>query len=208
MTDPTTPNTNAPGGGTQPAGGDSTPGQQTPKTFTQDQVDAIVAERLTRERGKFADYDTLKGRAAKWQEHEDAQKSEMEKLADSIKAAQAERDDAISRANDLLIRSAFIAAGAASNLVNPADAYALADLSNVTIGDDGKVTGVEDAVKVLVEGGRLPVKGRTTAPSTNGGAGAPQRPGQGEPPLSAEELEVARRMGIKPEEYAKYKSKT
>ena len=35
--------------------------QQEPRTFTQDEVNAIVADRLTRERAKYADYDDLKG---------------------------------------------------------------------------------------------------------------------------------------------------
>ena len=39
--------------------------QQEPRTFTQDEVDAIVADRLTRERAKYADYDDLKAQAGK-----------------------------------------------------------------------------------------------------------------------------------------------
>ena len=39
--------------------------QQEPRTFTQDEVNAIVADRLTRERAKYADYDDLKGKAGK-----------------------------------------------------------------------------------------------------------------------------------------------
>lgn len=39
--------------------------QQEPRTFTQDEVNAIVADRLTRERAKYADYDDLKGKAGR-----------------------------------------------------------------------------------------------------------------------------------------------
>lgn len=39
--------------------------QQEPRTFTQDEVNAIVADRLTRERAKYADYDDLKAQAGK-----------------------------------------------------------------------------------------------------------------------------------------------
>lgn len=208
MTEPTTPTSDAPGGGgdtpIQPDGG----GGQTPKSFTQEQLDAILADRLSRERQKYADYDTLKTAADELKKLQDAQKSEAEKLQDSLKAAQAERDEAVQRANDTLIKAAFISAGAAANLVNPADAYALADLSGVSIKEDGTVDGVEAAVKAIVDGGRLPVKGKTPAPSLNGGAGSTQRPGSGEPPLTAEELATAKKMGVKPEDYAKYKAKT
>ena len=37
--------------------------QQTGRTFTQDEVNAIVAERLSRERAKYADYNDLKAKA-------------------------------------------------------------------------------------------------------------------------------------------------
>ena len=39
--------------------------QQEPRTFTQDEVNAIVADRLTRERAKYADYDDLKAKAGR-----------------------------------------------------------------------------------------------------------------------------------------------
>ena len=39
--------------------------QKENRTFTQDEVNAIVADRLTRERAKYADYDDLKAKAGK-----------------------------------------------------------------------------------------------------------------------------------------------
>lgn len=60
------------------------------KTFTQAELDQIVADRLTRERRKFGDYDDLKKRAAKLAEIEDAQKSEVEKLNDQLASTQVE----------------------------------------------------------------------------------------------------------------------
>ena len=41
------------------------PAQQENRTFTQDEVNAIVADRLARERAKYADYDDLKAQAGK-----------------------------------------------------------------------------------------------------------------------------------------------
>ena len=37
-------------------------GQQPERTFTQAEMNAIIADRLNRERGKFADYDELKAK--------------------------------------------------------------------------------------------------------------------------------------------------
>ncbi len=52
------------------------------KTFSQDQLDAIVGERLARERAKYADYEELKAKAAKFDEAEEANKSELEKAVE------------------------------------------------------------------------------------------------------------------------------
>src|SRR5690349_8502501 len=58
------------------------------KTFTQAEIDAIVEQRLVRERKKFSDYETLKERAARLDE------IERERLSD-IEKAQKERDEAM-----------------------------------------------------------------------------------------------------------------
>ncbi len=57
---------------------------------TQAALDAIIGERVARERGKFGDYDDLKAKAARLAEIEDANKSEAQKAADRITAAEAE----------------------------------------------------------------------------------------------------------------------
>ncbi len=44
---------------------ETAPAQKENRTFTQDEVNAIVADRLARERAKYADYDDLKAQAGK-----------------------------------------------------------------------------------------------------------------------------------------------
>lgn len=56
------------------------------KTFTQDEVNKIVGERLAREKAQFADYEDLKVKAARLDEIESANKSELEKATDKIAA--------------------------------------------------------------------------------------------------------------------------
>ena len=53
------------------------------KTFTQADVDAIVDKRLAREREKYADYDAIKAKAAKFDEAEQAAKSELQKAQEA-----------------------------------------------------------------------------------------------------------------------------
>ena len=58
------------------------------KTLSQAEVDKIVADRVARERKKFADYDTLKKKASELDKIQESQKSETQKLNDRL-AAQA-----------------------------------------------------------------------------------------------------------------------
>ena len=52
------------------------------RTFTQDEVNAIVGKRLAEEKGKYADYEDLKAKAAKYDEAEEASKSELQKAVE------------------------------------------------------------------------------------------------------------------------------
>lgn len=69
---------------------DETTPEQGARTFTQEDVDRIVAERLRREREKYADYDDLKARAAA----ADASKSELQQLAERLAATEKRMQEA------------------------------------------------------------------------------------------------------------------
>lgn len=56
------------------------------RTFTQSEMNAIVSDRLSRERAKYADYEALKEKAAKFDAAEEAGKSELQKAAEQITA--------------------------------------------------------------------------------------------------------------------------
>jgi hypothetical protein len=174
------------------------------RTFTQEDVDGIVKDRLNREHEKYKDYDDLKTKAQKFTEAEEAQKSELQKATEAKQAAEAQRDAALQKANERMIRAEFISAASGLDVAHPEDAYALADKADVSITEDGKVVGAAEAVKALVDGGRLPLKTKPKAPGLNGGAGGGRdedRPVE----LSVEEKQIAARLGVKPEDYAKQK---
>ena len=63
------------------------------RTFTQTELNAIVADRLSREKGKYADYEDLKAKAAKFDAAEEAAKSELQKAAEKANALQAKMDE-------------------------------------------------------------------------------------------------------------------
>lgn len=62
------------------------------KTFTQAEVDAIIGDRLKRDRQKYADYEALKEKAEKYDAAEEANKSELQKAIESRDALQNELD--------------------------------------------------------------------------------------------------------------------
>lgn len=56
---------------------------------TQADLDRIIADRLSREKAKYADYPDLKAKAAKFDEVEQANKTELQKALDRAAAAEA-----------------------------------------------------------------------------------------------------------------------
>ena len=205
---------NADGGGKQPDGGKSTnsqdggqepPVSQDDKTFTQAELDAVLKTRLDRERQKlaeqFGDYDDLKTQAAEWKQHQDAQKSELEKLQEQATQAQQERDDAIELANKRLRDAAIISEASKAGFANPQDAIVLLDHSGVEIDDKGNVQGVSDAIKKLADEKKYLLTSKQPAPNVDGGAGGGKKGGK-PAPTEAEIRELAAVYGVNAEHMA------
>ena len=70
----------------------ATQGATAEKTFTQAEMDAIIGDRLARERAKYADYAEIKEKAAKFDEAEEANKSELQKAVEERDALKARID--------------------------------------------------------------------------------------------------------------------
>lgn len=65
---------------------DKTTETEEAKTFTQEEVNHIVGKRVAIEAAKYADFDELKAKAAKFDEMEEANKSELEKAREKATA--------------------------------------------------------------------------------------------------------------------------
>lgn len=200
---------NVTGDGQLPVGGDGT---------TISLTTAQLEQRLERERQKitrqYGDYDDLKAAKTELDRLRQEQMSELEKAqtaaaeaAKKVADAEAAQQLAEQMAQNTLIKAAIMAAAAGANVANVEDAYLLADLSGVSIDDDGKVAGATEAVKALVDVGRLPLRDGPRAPSLDGGAGGGDRTKEGAAKLTQEELIVAAKMGLTPEQYAEHKQK-
>lgn len=145
-------------GGQQPPAGTPPAGGGGDKTFSQADLDRIVAERLSREQKKYADYEELKKSATELKKLQDAQLSETEKRDKRIKdleAAQADWENK-GRAREMeiterLIRAEVRVLASGMGFTNPDDAYALAALGDVKIDDEGNVQGVQKALEKLAK---------------------------------------------------------
>lgn len=177
------------------------------KTFTQAQLDELIAKRIERERKKFVDYDEIKAKVSEYeaqlQAQREAEMSEVEKAQDQAKQFEAqlaeiraqletERNNARQQA----IKNEFIKVATSANIIDIDAAMALSDLSAVEIGEDGKVNGVDDVIKTLVEHKPYLVAKKQTQPigtATNGGNGGQTEKTADQ--LLAEAAEKARKSG-------------
>lgn len=131
------------------------------KTFTQAELDEIIGKKVGKLKSRYADYDEIKTKAseyeAKLEEQRLAELSEKERAEELAKKFEAEKSDLQARLDALRketeqekIRNEFTKVASGAGITYLDDALALSDLSAVTI-EDGKVVGVDDVVKALVE---------------------------------------------------------
>lgn len=126
-----------------------TPNEPKPaeKALTQAEVDRIVKERVERERAKYGDYSDLKTKAAKLDEIEAANASDLEK---AVKKAREEgMAEVQATANSRLIAAEARALAAEARFRNPTLAIKAIDTSGVKVADDGTVDAA--AIKSLLD---------------------------------------------------------
>lgn len=177
-------------------------GQQSeagPRAYTQAEIDAIIRDRLARERQKYADYDALKEAAERWRQHEEAQKTAEQRQAEELAKLQAELETTKRQAAETLLKARVIAAAGQMRAKVPEDAWRLVDPTALSEADDGAVA---EAVKALIEAGRLPTLDKPTAPPLDGGVGSERRMTP-TPTLTERQRRAARFARMTDEEYAK-----
>lgn len=135
------------------------------KTFTQEELDRIVADRVARERkklDKFSDYDDLKAKLSEYERQQEERKraemSEIERYQADLEAERTAKQTLEQRISEMeasiqreKINAEFIKVATSHNIAYIDDAKLLADLSDVKIDENGNIVGVEEAVKALVE---------------------------------------------------------
>jgi len=161
-------------------------GLPAPTTFTQDQLDVILKERLARAMSTseadflaklgIDDIATVKKTLADAEVAKKAQMTELEKAKAEIaeaetKAAQAttEAEAIKTQAAEALLKAAIISQ--AGNFNVPMDAWAFIDRSKIEAQDDGTYKGIDEALKVLIEAKPYLIKADSDTP----GPGTPAR---------------------------------
>lgn len=135
-------------------GAAATPKPETPEPkkldLTQEQLDAIIADRIKRAQPK--DYEDLKAKAARLDEIEEAKKTDEQKAKDAAAEADRKAAERIAVADARLRTAAILTEAAKQNAANPATvAKLLATEESIEVKDDGTVAGVEAAVKALLK---------------------------------------------------------
>jgi hypothetical protein len=135
------------------------------KTFTQEEIDRIVADRVARANKKlekFADYDELKTKLSEYTKAEEERKkaemtetermqAELDELKRIAQEAEETKSKTLESANKRLIKSEFKVLAKDLGVRKDAldDAFVLADMSGVEIDEEGNVTGVKEALESL-----------------------------------------------------------
>ena len=168
------------------------------KSYTQEEVNQMMGKTRRETRDKFSDYETLKERAAKADELEQAQLTEKERLEARVEQAEKNAQAADQRITEAMIATAVQVQAGQMGIVDPEAAFLLVDRANIRYTAEAGVSGVEDALTQLLEK-KAYLKGPVRAPNINpegGQADAPVR-------LTAEQRDAAKYLGMTEEQYAK-----
>ena len=184
---------------TQPVEAATPTGESTAEpTYTQEQVNQMMGKTRREERGKFSDYGTLKERAAKADELEQAQLTEKERLEARVEQAEKQAQAADQRIAEALISTAIQVQAGQMGVVDPEAASLLIDRSNVRYSAEDGVSGVEDALTQLLEN-KPYLKATNRTPNINPEGGQPDNPVR----LTAAQREAAKYLGMTEEQYSK-----
>lgn len=113
------------------------------KTFTQTELNTVIAQRLQQERAKFADYDSLRQQVATLQ---GAQQTEAQRA----QALEQQNQQLATKAKETGVEAAITRE--ASKIGLDADAaYKLADQSKLKLDDAGNVTNAAEIVKAVAD---------------------------------------------------------
>lgn len=147
------------------------PKAPTERTFTQADVNAFLARQKRDLLAGAENVAELRAKAQRLDELEAESMSELERERESRVRAEEELTRIRENARQQLVQAAILSEATRQKALRPEHMHRLIDLDAVTVGDDGQVTGAEDAVKAFLESNPEYV-GRPQAPAGSADQGA------------------------------------
>ena len=162
-------------------------GQETarPETFSREYVEELRRENAKYRTSAKESAKQVEDRDAQLKEHEDAGKSEVERLTAEKAALEQTLKDRDEAMTEQAIRSAVERAAAKAGVINPEAAYRLIDHDELEY-EDGKVAGVDRALKTLLKNEPYLVRPDAEPP--------PPDPGSGGTPIDGEKSTANKQM--------------
>lgn len=177
------------------------------KTFSQAELEEILAKRLKREKEKQAELDAKLKRLEEFEKAEEERKkaemseaerlkAEKEEAAKKAEEATEQAKKAQESANQRILNTEIRSVARALNANDPADVLALLDKSGIEMDDEGNVVGVEEAVKSLKEAKPWMFKQPLGADAA-GGSNPAKNPSVNELTAKEKELEELKGQAVK-----------
>lgn len=122
-----------------------------PRTFTQDEVNALMARQKRDLLAAEPDLAELRRKAKHYDDLEEANKSELQKATDRATQLEAELEASRTSMREERLRSAIVGEAARRGVVDPDAAVALIDRSAIDFTDDGTPNNIAGAMDSLLQ---------------------------------------------------------
>lgn len=175
-----------------------------PRQFTQSDIERIAGRARAAERAKYADYDELKVRAEKADELERANMTEAQRKETMIAELQRKTIDAETKIAEMAINSDIRVRASQRGFVDPNDAVALINRSGIGYSDSTGVSGVADALAALMSAKAHLLTPNSHTPNINAHGGAAPPVAKALSPL---EKEAARLLTISEDDYSSHSAR-
>lgn len=116
------------------------------KTFTQDEVNRLLATERRKLLAEQPDLTDLRQKAKAYDELQEQSKDELQRERDARAAAEQRAEAAETAAKAKLIDAAVRVAVASANTTAPNDVAALIDRTGLTLADDGTIPGIDETI--------------------------------------------------------------
>ena len=129
------------------------------RTYTQEELDRHIAQRVQKTKAQFKDYGDIKAKAEQLDQLQAERQTDLEKAVSRAEKAEAkfraeseQRENLVAQLRENTVRSEVFRTAATAEIgLDVDDVFRLIDHDQVSITDTGEVRGVSEAIKKLAE---------------------------------------------------------